>query len=954
MPSHAVRGSHAAPVTAPPGPSNPRPDRYPPDRWPRPTHETTIHPMRIAVRLHPRRARLARLAVLLAGRHRRRAFIALPAVLALTGLVALRMLMADLPAPGELVTRAAHDATKIYDRRGRLLVEVLDPRAGRRTRVDLADVAPVLRQAVIAVEDAGFYSHPGVEARGIARAAWQMLRAGRVVSGGSTITQQLARAVLLSDDERGRRSLLRKLRESVLALRITAAYDKDTVLELYLNEVYFGQLAYGVEAAARTYFAAPARDLDLAQAAMLAGLIQSPAVYNPLVAWDAAKARQGVALDLMVGAGFVSRAEADLALAEPLRLAAGDGPLHAPHFSTYVRSLLEQRYGADAVLSGGLHVVTTLDLDLQHAAETAVRDQMADLNTPRPGRPDHNAHSAALVAVDPATGDVVAMVGSADYFDASIDGAVNVALARRQPGSAIKAITYAAAFDTSRWGTRAAAPGDDPTRPRLPFTPATVLSDVATAFTTREGEPYRPMNYDRTWHGPISLRRALATSSNMVAVKVLDAVGVDAMIDTAQALGITTVGDRERYGLALTLGGGEVTLLDLTSAYAGFAEQGRRVSPRAILAVLDGPTFARHRETADWPGVADTPPGPQAVPPAVADLITDILSDDLARLPAFGEHSVLELDRPAAAKTGTTTDFRDNWTVGYTPDLSAGVWVGNADNTPMEHTSGITGAGPIWHAFMTAALRGRPARDFPRSSEVVTANVCESTGLRPTTACQRPRTERFIRGTEPAADDWSYRVVDVDAATGARWSPGCHGRRVARVFRLMPSDAQGWGRGEGIAAPPERTCAGADVVAAGSAATGAGPRDVRQVGIGAPSVGLLDAGPTLALTNPAPGTTFARSSMLPETHQRLEIAAEPAGLGAGGRVTLFVDDQAIATVTRPPFRTLWRLVPGRHVARAVAFDAAGLHAESEAVAFTVLEQEPVAAAPPVESPVELP
>jgi membrane peptidoglycan carboxypeptidase len=376
------------------------------------------------------------------------------ATIALAAALGLRWLTADLPAPGQLLTRAAPDTTKIYDRHGRLLFEVLDPRAGRRTRVALADVPPVLRQAVIAVEDEGFYANPGVDARGILRAGWQWLRAGRVVSGGSTITQQLARAVLLSEDERTRRSVLRKLRESVLALRIAAAYDKDTVLELYLNEVYFGQLAYGVEAAARTYFGQTAASLDLAQAAMLAGLIQSPAAYNPLVAWDAAKARQQVVLERMVAAGYIDRAQADLAATEPLRLAAGDGPIEAPHFVAHVRGLLESGLGADALNGGGLRVVATLDLDLQAAAEAAVAHHMAELHHPRPGLPDHHATDAALVALDPATGDILAMVGSADYWDKAIDGAVNVALAHRQPGSAIKPLTYATAFDPGRWGPR--------------------------------------------------------------------------------------------------------------------------------------------------------------------------------------------------------------------------------------------------------------------------------------------------------------------------------------------------------------------------------------------------------------------------------------------------------------------------------------------------------------------
>ena len=415
---------------------------------------------------------------------------------------------------------------------------------------------------------------------------------------------------------------------------------------------------------------------------MLAGLIQSPAAYNPLVAWDAAKARQAVVLERMVAAGYIDRAQAELAAAEPLHLAAGDRPLEAPHFVAYVRGLIEAELGADAVNGGGLRLVTTLDLDLQHPAEAAVAHNMAELRRPHPGLPDHHATDAALVALDPATGDILAMVGSTDYWDKTIDGAVNVALAHRQPGSAIKPITYATAFDPGRWGLRHTGDDPDPTHPRLPFTPATVLSDVATSFTTREGEPYRPQNYDRTWHGPISLRQALATSSNLVAVKVLDAVGVDAMIDTASALGITTLGSRDRYGLALTLGGGEVTLVDLTTAYAGFATGGRRVSPRAVLAVLDGPTVDRHREAADWPGVTEPVPGPQAVPESVAALITDILSDDYARLPAFGEGSVLALERPAAAKTGTTTDFKDNWTVGWTRGCLLRFGLRNVRNAP--------------------------------------------------------------------------------------------------------------------------------------------------------------------------------------------------------------------------------------------------------------------------------
>ncbi|MFQ5596296.1 MAG: transglycosylase domain-containing protein, partial [Anaerolineae bacterium] len=599
-------------------------------------------------------------------------------------------------------------------------------RAGRRTRVTLDELPANVRQAVIAVEDVNFYSNPGVDVRGITRAALQMARQRRIVSGGSTITQQLARAVLLSQEERTQRTFSRKLRESVLALRITRAFSKDQILEMYLNEVYFGQLAYGVEAAAQTYFGKPARELDLAEAALLAGLIQSPAAYNPLVDIDAARRRQAVALDLMEKAGFVTPEEADLAKAEQLHFTGGNVPLRAPHFVTYVRNLLEAKYGAEQVNHGGLHVTTTLDLDLQARAEAIIRRRMAELNAHKPGKPDYNVSDAALVAIDPHTGEILAMVGSADYFNEKIDGAVNVALANRQPGSAIKPITYATAFengcrsDIGYWildigystpNTQYPIPNIQLPNTQYPcFTPATVLSDVPTTFLTKENEPYRPMNYDRMWHGPISLRRALATSSNMIAVKVLNAVGVEAMIDTAEALGITTLTDRERYGLALTLGGGEVKLLELTAAYAAFANAGLRVAPQALLSVMSagepGAAYPIPNTQYPIPNTQHT----QAISPQVAYLITNILSDDESRLPAFGENSVLKLSRPAAAKTGTTSDWRDNWTIGYTPDLAVGVWVGNADNTPMRFISGITGAGPIWHDFMEEALRGKPAR----------------------------------------------------------------------------------------------------------------------------------------------------------------------------------------------------------------------------------------------------
>ncbi|MEP7198840.1 MAG: penicillin-binding protein 1C [Chloroflexota bacterium] len=833
---------------------------------------------------------------------RRRLFALLLAALALLG-IAYFALAADLPSPDALMTRASPDATKIYDRNGRLLYEVLDPRAGRRTRVALAELPTHFRQAVLAVEDANFYQHPGVDAVGVARALWQAASEERVVSGGSTITQQLARALLLSDEERDSRSLTRKLREMILALRLTQAYEKNTILEMYLNEVYFGQLAYGAEAAARAYFGKPTRELDLAESALLAGLIQSPAAYNPLVHLDAARERQRVVLGLMVKDGFVSEGEAELARGEELHFASATmgaelnsapnlAQMRAPHFVVYVRNLLEAEYGAEMVNRGGLRVVTTLDLDLQERAEEIIRNRLAELarRTREGSAPDYNAHDAALVAIEPTTGEILAMVGSANYDDASIDGAVNVALANRQPGSAIKPLTYAAAF----------AQG---------FTPATVIADVPTTFTTKEGEPYAPQNYDRTWHGPISLRQALATSSNMVAVKVLDRVGLDALIATAKSLGITTFDDNERFGLSLTLGGGEVQLLELTAAYAAFANEGRRVVPQAILTVnSEQSTVNSARVTTDCSPLTVHC---SLVTPQVAYLITHILSDDAARIPAFGEDSVLKLSHPAAAKTGTTTDFRDNWTIGYTPDLAVGVWVGNANNAPMVKVSGITGAGPIWHDFMEAALAGRPARNFARPDGLVAVEICETSGLLATDVCPRRRTEIFSAGTEPLRPDDSYRVFALDTATGLLWLDGCNGQRVEKVLRVLPPDAEQWGRENGIEQPPMRDCKA--------------QRPTSNV----------QRPTSIIITNPAPNSAFALTSHLPPDAQRVEVSARLGATIPMREVTLLVDSHPIATFAAPPYRALWQLAAGEHMAQAVGVDGEGRRVESAVVRFRV-------------------
>ncbi len=813
-------------------------------------------------------------------------------------------LFADLPAPDALATRVSPDTTKIFDRNGVLLYEILDPLAGRRTRVALNELPAHLKNAAVAVEDASFYENPGVDTTGVARAMWQYVQEGKIVSGGSTLTQQLARQVLLSRAEQESRTIARKLREMLLALRITQTYSKDQILEMYLNEIYFGNLAYGVEAAAQTYFGKPARDLDLAESALLAGLIQAPAAYDPYVNFDAARARQQTVLDLMVKRQLLAPSEAEWARAETLHFqpVGKRDRIRAPHFVAYVRNLLEQKYGADTVNRGGLRVTTTLDVNAQERAQEIIKRHIAALKnrTRNENAPAYNLNDAALVALEPATGDILAMVGSADYFDADIDGAVNVALAWRQPGSSIKPITYATAFAQD-------------------YTPATVLSDVPTTFQTREQEPYAPQNFDRRWHGPLSLRAALATSNNMLAVKVLEHVGLRAMLDTAQALGITTFDDPDRFGLALTLGGGEVKLLELTAAYAAFANQGKRVAPRAILAVQ-----AERPTTNDLAWGADpfsSANGVHAVTPQIAYLITSILSDDYARIPAFGEDSVLKLSQPAAAKTGTTTDFRDNWTLGYTPDLAVGVWAGNADNAPMYRVTGVTGAGPIWHDFMEQTLRGVPPKKFPVPDGLVEREICDASGLLATTDCARVRREFFIQGSEPTARDDAYQAFWIDAPTGKIWADGCRGPRVRRVFRVYPPDALDWAKKENLTLPPETDCFGRAPTTGSSPQTAASSSSAHR--------------PPLEIISPAQNAEYETSPQLPASLQQIQVTARLNQALQFKQMTLYVDDAAVGVFTTAPFHALWQVTPGVHAARAVGVTTDGQTVESARVRFIV-------------------
>ncbi|HRW49709.1 MAG TPA: transglycosylase domain-containing protein, partial [Caldilinea sp.] len=503
----------------------------------------------------------------------------------------------------------------------------------------------------------------------------------------STLTQQLARNLLMGSDERYQTSYRRKLREAYLAWQLERHYGKDELLALYLNQTYYGNFSFGIESAAQIFFAKPAGQLSTAECALLAGLVQYPTGYNPLLDPEAAKGRQLTVLRLMKDAGYLDAAQAEEIGREPLQYRSRLFNIEAPHFVMYVQDLLVQQIGAERLRAGGLRVYTTLDLDLQRQSEAAVTRRLEQLTCRGAGGCDdpaarsRRADNAAAVVLDSHTGEILSMIGSPDYFSASISGNVNAALAARQPGSAIKPFTYAAALDPA-WSGRAGQP---------PLTAASILPDLPTTFTVKNVDgalaAYRPQNYDRQYHGPVSVRAALANSYNIPAVEVLERVGVETLRTLASQAGIQTF--TGRYGLALTLGGGDVRLLELTAAY-GIFDDGKTVTPRAILKI-EGLEIGEV-EIGDWrfqsaatgaPNLQSPISNLQIISPQTAYLVTSILSDDVARSPSFGTNSVLSLPFPAAVKTGTTTDWRDNWTVGYSSERLVGVWVGNADNSPM-------------------------------------------------------------------------------------------------------------------------------------------------------------------------------------------------------------------------------------------------------------------------------
>ena len=751
------------------------------------------------------------------------------------------LLVLARPLPEKITESEAPNSIRILDRNSELLYESRGDSGGSFKHAELDQISPVLIKAVIAIEDRRFYSHGGVSALAVLRAAKQNLFALRIVSGGSTITQQLIRNLL----EPRQRTFIYKIKEAIYAVKLELRLSKDEIMERYLNTAYFGHLAYGISAAAQTYFGKTPAELSLAESALLAGVIQAPSRLDPFTNLQGAKKRRQMVLGAMREMGIIDADQETQSLAEPIKLADGRIPIRAPHFVMWLESSRP-----DSFMQGG-ELRTTIDLNLQSEIESIIARKLKELS-------GNNVTSSAVIVLDARTGELLSMIGSADYFDRDNDGAVNAAVSPRQPGSAIKPFTYALALEN----------GD---------TSATTVADIETQFFTQEGNPYTPRNYDYGYHGLVRYREALANSYNISAVKVLEKVSVPRLLNFLRATGISTLSkDPDYYGLALTLGDAEVTLLDLAKAYAIFARGGMSMS----LKLLESDRQTNVERLLD---------------PRTAWLINDILSDSSARTPEFGEDSPLDFPFQAAAKTGTTRNSRDNWTVGYTPDRIVGVWVGNADNSPMRGTSGITGAGPIFHDAMIATMRSAEPTPFMRPPGLSKVTICRLSGKLPTRDCPHTISEWFIEGTEPKEYDDMFFRVRIDKRNGLLAGEDC-GNEFSedRIFTVFPARLKTWARENGFREPPKNQS----------------PLCLSQKGIKPEPV---EAG-WIEIIKPGQNDSFMLDPLIPDESEGIIFQAQ-----AGSqiqKIDWILDGKKEGEGTAPYFRFKWNPIPGKFTVEA--------------------------------------
>jgi len=730
------------------------------------------------------------------------------------------------PLPNSLQMEAGNQPVRILDRAGQLLYEKRQNDFGSQVFLDFEKIPQNIIDAIIAIEDKAFYDHSGISLKGITRAAWQNYSAGKIVSGGSTITQQLVRNRL----EPEKRDYLYKAKEAITAIKLETRLSKEKILEAYLNSAYFGHQAYGIQAASLIYYEKNAAELSLAESAFLVGLIQSPSNYDPYRNYEAAKERQGRVIDAMP----LTDEEKKELKRHPIVLGSGKIDIKAPHFVMWIID----KYG-DTEKD---EIKTTLDLELQMEVQLIVERHLKKLE-------DKNVTSAAVVILDAKTGELLTMVGSADYFDAEHDGAVNVAIASRQPGSALKPFTYALALKK----------GD---------TTATTIADIETQFFTQDGNPYIPRNYDFGYHGLVRYREALANSYNIPAVKVLEKVGVENLLHFLQSAGLTTLTKNpEHYGIALTLGDGEVKLLELTEAYGMLARGGKTMHVKTLL----------DEKTDD---------GKQILDEKIVWLITDILDDDEARIPEFGQAGPLEFNFPVAAQTGTTRNSRDNWTFGYTKDRVVGVWVGNADNSPMRGTSGITGAGPIFHDSMIAAMSSLSHSPFKQPEGIIEEEICILSGKLPTDYCPHKMKEWFIWGTEPNEHDDLYVPIEIDTRTDLLAGQDCPEEFVKEeVYTLFPPELKTWARENGWPSPP----------------TEYSPLCLPKES---------ESGSWLTIENPNNGETFLLDPMIPNENEKIIFSASASD--DIEEIEWLINGKNIGTAPSPSFRLEWQPETGLH------------------------------------------
>lgn len=798
------------------------------------------------------------------------ALVVLVGTIVLVGAVA--WVSQDLPDPNNLNSRVVAQSTKIYARDGKTILYDIHGDQ-RRTVIELKDINPFVVQATLSVEDKDFYKHGGVSIRGILRSIFVDITHGSKAQGGSTITQQLVKNSILTSEK----SYTRKLKELILAYQIEKRFTKDQILKMYFNQIPYGSSAYGVEAAAQTYFGIHAKDLDLAQSALLAALVQAPTHYSPSGNHrDELLQRQQYVLGLMVENKYITKAQADAAKAEDVlaKVVPYRDRVIAPHFVFYVRDALVQKYGELMVEQGGLRVVTTLDAKLQTIAEEEVK-KGADRNE------KYNASNAALVAIDPKTGQVLAMVGSRDYFDQQHDGNFNVATAVRNPGSSFKPVVYLTAFTEG-------------------YTPDTVLFDLKTNFgPDGSGKDFVPNNYDLKEHGPLKMRQTLAGSLNIAAVKTLYLAGIDNVINLADSLGYTTI-DRTKVGLALAIGGGGVRLIEHVSAFSVFANDGVRNPPVSVLRVEDKNGRVLEQYEKKEKRVVDQDNVRQLV---------SILSDNNARAFVFGPRSPLILtNRPVAAKTGTTNDFKDGWTVGFTPSLAAGVWVGRNDNGSLRSGSdGVVVAAPIWHAFMERALQGKPVDNFPKPppnaatkpilqgklQSETPMNVDTVTGGQIPDACLAAWPKNTIKQVFVKEVHDILYYVDRSNPTG----PAPTNPSSDPMFSRWEGPVQAWAKKNGYVAkaPPIASC--------------------NQTGI---------ASGTVTISQPAAESTVSGPAM--------SVTVDTSNIPNVASVQYALDGAVVTTVSDAPFSTtidVSKIGNGFHTLRAIATNSSGQSTDAE-------------------------